>query len=63
MADYKSDILYGVGCDVRTCKYHGHDNMCHADSICVETQSSSHNARNEIDTFCGTFEPRPSGSM
>lgn len=57
MTDTKnSDVLYGVGCDVLSCKFHGHDNRCFADSISVE----SANAQRKQETFCGTFTPRPS---
>ncbi len=52
----KSDVLYGVSCDVVNCKYHGHDNRCFADSIIVESPS----AQKKAETFCGTFAPRPS---
>ena len=57
MAHMKSgaDTLYGVGCDVVNCKYHGHANQCFADSITVESQ----NAVRKAETFCGTFAPRP----
>ncbi len=51
-----SDKLYGVGCDVVSCKYHGCDNYCHANGINVE----SHNAIRKVETFCGTFEPKAS---
>lgn len=47
--------LYGVGCDVINCKYHGQDDFCHADCINVE----SHNAVRKTETFCGTFEAKP----
>lgn len=48
------DMLYGVGCDVTNCKYHGHENRCYANSINVE----SPNASDKVETFCGTFSPR-----
>ena len=48
----KDDKLYGVGCDVVSCKYHGQGGTCHADSINVE----SHSAVEKAETFCGTFE-------
>lgn len=51
----KSDALYGVGCDVVSCKYHGHDNRCFADGIYVESPS----ATTKRETFCGTYSPRP----
>ncbi|SHH51262.1 protein of unknown function [Sporobacter termitidis DSM 10068] len=51
----KSDVLYGVGCEVVNCKFHGHDNRCFADSISVEAPS----AVKKTETFCGTFAPRP----
>jgi hypothetical protein len=57
MTDIKNmDVLYGVGCDVVSCKFHGHDNRCFASSINVE----SPNAQKKNETFCGTFAPRPS---
>lgn len=46
--------LYGIDCDVTSCKFHGTDNSCHADSIAVE----SHNAMRAAETFCATFAPR-----
>ena len=52
----KSDVLYGVGCDVVSCKYHGHDNRCFADSINVGAPE----AMRKTETFCATFSPRPS---
>jgi hypothetical protein len=51
----KSDVLFGVCCDVVNCKYHGHDNRCFADSINVESST----ARRRTETYCGTFVPRP----
>ncbi|MGM9522049.1 MAG: DUF1540 domain-containing protein [Oscillospiraceae bacterium] len=48
------DKLHGVGCDVVSCKYHGGDNYCHADSIVVESE----NAIRKAETFCGTFEAK-----
>lgn len=51
-----SDTLYGVGCDVNSCRYHGNDDCCHAQKILVE----SHNALRKAETFCGTFAPRSS---
>ncbi len=50
------NTLNGVGCDVISCRYHGCDNHCHADSINVE----SLNAIRKVETFCGTFEPKSS---
>ena len=50
-----TDTLYGVCCDVRHCKYHGHNDRCCADSISVEAP----NAVKKAETFCGTFAPRP----
>jgi hypothetical protein len=52
----RSETLFGVGCDVVNCKYHGSDNCCHAQSIMVE----SPNALRKGETFCGTFAPRSS---
>ena len=49
------DMLYGVGCDVVNCKYHGHENRCYANSISVESPTAAKN----VDTFCGTFASRP----
>jgi hypothetical protein len=54
----KTDVLYGVGCDVVSCKYHGHDNRCYADNIVIESPTAVKRA----ETYCGTFTPRPSGS-
>lgn len=48
------DRLPGVGCDVVSCKYHGTDGHCHAESIVVE----SHSAIRKGETFCGTFEAK-----
>lgn len=60
MTDFKNkDVLYGVGCDVVSCKFNGRDNRCFADCINVE----SPNAHNKKETFCGTFSPRPSDSF
>ncbi len=57
MSDMKNgDMIYGVTCDVVSCKYHGHDDRCFADKISVE----SPNALRKAETFCGTFAPRPS---
>ena len=53
------DMLYGVDCDVISCKYHGHSHQCCADSITVEAQ----NAVNKVQTFCGTFVPRPGSAQ
>ena len=51
-----SPILPGVSCDVSNCVYNGHDHMCHAEHIQVETQAS--NCDCDAETFCGTFEAR-----
>ena len=53
-----NDILYGVQCDAKHCKYHGHDNQCYSNSISVEAP----NAVKKAETFCGTFAPRPESS-
>ena len=54
MTETKGDILYGVGCDAKNCKYHGYQNQCYASGITVE----SPNASNKVETFCKTFAPR-----
>jgi hypothetical protein len=61
MTDQKSDgnALYGVGCDVMTCKYHEGGNQCCANSISIEAPT----AAKKTETFCGTFTPRPSASL
>ena len=48
------DMLYGVGCDVINCKYHGHEDRCYANNISVEAP----NATDKVETFCGTFAAR-----
>jgi hypothetical protein len=45
------DTLYGVGCDVMTCKYYETGNQCCAESITVESPT----ACKKTETFCGTF--------
>jgi hypothetical protein len=61
MTDQKSDrdALYGVGCDVMTCKYHEGGSQCCANSISVEMPTAS----KKTETFCGTFTPRPNASL
>jgi hypothetical protein len=56
MSHTKDNIPYspGVGCDVKSCKYHSKDNLCTANRINV----ASENAMRKAETFCATFTPR-----
>ncbi len=47
----KRDSIREVNCEVTSCRYHGIDCKCHADSITVESPS----AMRKGETFCGTF--------
>ena len=46
-----TEKLRGVGCGVISCKHHGPDNCCCADSIHVESRDATRKA----ETFCSTF--------
>jgi len=48
----QDDVLSGVGCTVKSCKYNDKENNCHADRIIVNGQK---NSVSETDTFCDTF--------
>lgn len=50
--DKETEKLYGVGCDVINCRFHGKDSACHAESIKVKNID----AVKKAETFCGTFE-------
>ncbi|MDR0862950.1 MAG: DUF1540 domain-containing protein [Oscillospiraceae bacterium] len=54
MTDNNKDTLYGVGCEVMTCKYHESDNCCCAETITVEAPTAS----KKTETFCGTYKAR-----
>jgi hypothetical protein len=54
-----TDTLYGVACDVMTCKYYESGNQCCANSITVESPT----ACKKTETFCGTFAPKPNAAQ
>jgi len=43
-----------IGCNVKDCKYHSPENLCHASRINVQNEK----AQRKSETFCSTFESR-----
>ncbi|MDR3208997.1 MAG: DUF1540 domain-containing protein [Oscillospiraceae bacterium] len=55
----KDDGLFGVACEVMSCKYHEPGNLCCAQSITVEAPDAS----KKVETYCGTFAPNAQQSQ
>lgn len=52
-----SDVLSGVKCTVKNCKFNERGNLCTASAIEVNVDSGGDSAKQSRETNCRTFQP------